>query len=273
VNGHVITIVQVQQAIAALPQNTPRDENTINLVANRLINDELLREEAAHVEVSDQEVAEMRAKLMAQANVTEEQVKKNLASQGLTAEDFDKAVKEQAQLQKLLEERLLLKEFSVSEEDARNYYLQNPNQFLQSEQAMMRTIIISSKERTLDQGRARAQEIIAKLNSTDFCALVNEYSDDENKDKCGVYVVPRGVLDPNLELAAFSTPANQTSVVTTNDGIYLVQTIQVQPAQVVPYTQIAASVQNDLRNAIFQQRLNLYLGTLRQEATIVSYLG
>jgi parvulin-like peptidyl-prolyl isomerase len=274
VNGQKITISQVQRALATLPESTPRDDNTVNLLLNSLINDELLRQEANEVEVTDKEIADRRAAIMAQANVTEEQITKNLAAQGLTMEDFEISVKEQTRLQKLLDERLLLKESSVSEEDARNYYLANPNQFLQSEQAVMRMILISSNGRTLDQGTARAQEVATKLNSTDFCELVVQYSDDAaTKEKCGVYIVPRGVIDANLELASFSTPVNQTSVVRTNTGIYFVQTLQVQPAQVIPYNQIAGNVETGLRNAILQQRLNLYLSVLRAEADITSYLG
>jgi foldase protein PrsA len=274
VNGEAIKIQEVQQALAALPEDTPRDENTVNLLLNRFINDKLLQQEAAKITVTQEEIAERRAAVVTQANITEEQIRQNLESQGLTMADFDKSIKEQVQLQKLLDQRILIKEFDISEEDARNYYLSNPNQFLQSEQAVMRMILISSNGRSREEGAARAQEIAVRLNSTDFCELVKEYSEDTpTKEKCGVYIVPRGILDPNLELAAFSTPVNQTSVVTTNNGIYFVQTIQVQSAQVIPYTQIATNVQAGLRNAIFEQRLNLYVSVLRHEAEIVSYLG
>jgi len=133
---------------------------------------------------------------------------------------------------------------------------------------------VSSAGKTLDEGRSRATFILNQMDERDFCELVKEYSDDaQSKDKCGVYVITRGVIDPNLELAAFSTPVNQSSVVTTDAGIHIVQTLQVVPAQVVPYTQVAQNVQLGLKNQEFQQRLNLYIVTLRNNADIVSYLG
>jgi parvulin-like peptidyl-prolyl isomerase len=85
--------------------------------------------------------------------------------------------------------------------------------------------------------------------------------------------VPRGVLNPDLEAASFGTPVNQTSVVTTEQGIHLVQTLQVVPTQVVPYQQVAGTLQSSLYTTVLQQRLNLYLQLLRVDADIVSYLG
>jgi hypothetical protein len=274
VNDDTITIAEVQQAIAALPENTPRDVNAINLVVNQLINQRLLQQAAAEVEVSAEEITQTRTDILEQANVTESDLGALLESQGASMEDFDQSVKEQAQLDKLFKQRLLSDDLAVTEEQAQEYYMTNPNAFLQSEQAVMRHILIAAQGRTEEQGITRAQAAIAALNSSDFCEVVRSFSDDEqSKDNCGVYVVPRGVLDPNLELASFSTPVNQTSVVTAPDGIHLVQTLQVVQAQVVPYNQVAGSLQADLRSALLQQRLNLYIATLRADAEIVSYLG
>ena len=187
---------------------------------------------------------------------------------------FDASIEQQAKLNKLLSTRLLTDELNVTDEQAREYYLTNTNQFVQPEQAAARFLIITSKDKTPAQDQQLQQEITSKLNKTDFCTLVSEYSDDQNsKDKCGLYLVPRGVLAPNLETAAFSTPTNQTSVVTTNQGVYFIQTVQVTPAGVTAYPQVALTLQSTLRNALLQQRLELYLTMLRANANITTYLG
>jgi peptidyl-prolyl cis-trans isomerase C len=273
VNGQPVTIAQIQSALAQLP-NVANDTATLNQVVNRVVNDELLRQEAAKVEVGEDEVAKVRASVLQQSNLTEEQLRQQLAAQNVSMQQFEQSARAQAQLEKLLTERLLLDEISVSEEDARNYYLENPNQFLRSEQAVGRYIYISLAGRSAEEAQVRAQDVYDKINSTDFCALVKEYSDDpQSKDNCGVYVIAHGVINPNLENAFFSTPANMTSVVTTDAGVYFVQTLQVNPTQVVPYAQIGQHVQSGLRNMLFEQRLNLYLMTLRAQANITSYLG
>jgi hypothetical protein len=66
---------------------------------------------------------------------------------------------------------------------------------------------------------------------------------------------------------------NQTAVVMTDAGIYFVQTLQVLPASVVPYADVAGQLQESMRVSETQARLALYLDVLRSKAEIVSYLG
>jgi parvulin-like peptidyl-prolyl isomerase len=269
VNGQTITNAQVRAAVERLPQDVPRDVDTLVAVINQLINDELLRQAAKDVEVDEEDITTQRTQALAQAGLTEETLPAELERQGVDAAEFDRSVVEQARLAKLLKERILLDTITVTEEDARDYYLANTNQFIQSEQAVARFIIIAGDDR-----ERVAREVSNKLASEDFCALVREYSvDDQSKENCGVYVVPRGVLNPEVEQAAFGTPQNQTALVDANDRVFLVQTLQVTPTQVVPYAQASGSVQTSLRSALIQQRLNLYSTTLRHDARIVSYLN
>lgn len=273
VNGEPIALEVIRSALAALPENQ-RDEASINVALNQIINDELLRQETQKYEVTPEEIAAARASILEQAGLTEATLAIELERQKVTAAQFEESVVQQAKLQRLLDERLLVKEIAVTDQDALTFYVNNPNQFLQTEQAVMRQVFIAAEGRGEEQIVGRAQAAVAALQSQDFCEVVKSYSDDaQSKENCGVYVVPRGVIDPNLELAAFSTPVNQTAVVTTQNGVHLVQTLQVTPASVVPYSQIAANLQANLRNTVLQQRLNLYLSSLRADADIVSYLG
>jgi parvulin-like peptidyl-prolyl isomerase len=272
VNGETVTIAQVQAAMAALPESSPRDLSALNLVVNQLINDELLRQEAAKVEATEKDREAARSQLA--PDLSDEELAKALADRGIERADFDAEIEAQARLRALFRIRLLSDEIDVSEDAVQEYYLANPNQFLQSEQAVMRHIFIKAEGRSAQEGRERAQMVANRMKGQDFCELVKEFSDDpQNKENCGVYVVPRGVLNPDLEAASFGTPVNQTSVVTTEQGIHLVQTLQVVPTQVVPYQQVAGTLQSSLYTTVLQQRLNLYLQLLRVDADIVSYLG
>ncbi|KKW36499.1 MAG: hypothetical protein UY85_C0084G0001 [Candidatus Peribacteria bacterium GW2011_GWB1_54_5] len=103
VNGGAITITQLQAAIDALPQNVPRDTNAIALAANQLINDELLRQEAAKIEVGADEIAAARASVLLQANLTEETLPARLSERGVSTEDFESQILAQAKLQALLD--------------------------------------------------------------------------------------------------------------------------------------------------------------------------
>ena len=271
VNGKQITKQQLQKAVSLLPNTTTIDNNMVAQLADSLINDEILRQEQEKVTVNESEIAKVRVSVLKQLGITEENVTALLKKQGLDAAAFDLQIEQQAKLEKLLSKKLLTDEIQITESAMKEYYLANTNEFVQSDQAIMRHIFLKG---TPDQTAKLAQIVSSSLNKTDFCELVNQYSDDtESKANCGIYTIPRGVVDPSLERAAFTTPTNQTSVVTTKDGIHFVQSLQVTNAQVVPYNKIVGNLQSGLRNAIFQQRLNLYLSILRANSNITTYLG
>ncbi len=255
VNGNDIPATMVQRALAALP----KEQRSVNTALNSVVNDELLRQEAADIVVTDEEVAAARSRIGS-----------SFSQEQLSGLDIDSLAEDRARLTKLLNDRLMVENISVSEESARNYYLQNTNQFIQSEQAVMRHILVGRENQTRDELLSRAQEVAKRIGTTDFCTLVREYSDDK-KEGCGTYTIPRGVVDPNLESAAFTTPAGNTTVVETPAGIHFVQTLRVIPAQVVSFSNVSEQLQTTLRNTVAQQRLNLYLQMLRGSADIVVY--
>lgn len=274
VNGEQMMLSQVQSVLDSLPEETPRDENTLGQVLNQMVNDELLRQEASMMSLSDEDMDAARSSWLSQQNLTEEALTELLVAQDVSVDEFYESLYAQARLTKLLQERLLLSDIAIAEEDARQFYLDNPNQFVQAEQAIMRHILVSAQGRSPEELGQRTQMILSRLNTTDFCQLVSDYSDDQqNKESCGVYVITRGIIDPNLEYASFNTPVGQTSVVTLDTGVHLVQTVRVVPAQVVPFAQVSQNLQNTLANTVFQQRLNLYLTMLRSDAEIKIYLA
>lgn len=271
VNGKAVTKTQLREAVASLPQGTQVDANTVAQLADNLIDKELLRQEEAKITVTSEEVAKVRENMLTQLDVKEEDLPALLAKQKIEVSAFNAEVEAQAKLEKLFSERLLTKDIQISDADAKEYYMANPNQFLLTEQAVMRHIFLKGKP---SEYAAKAQVVDSKLNNTDFCELVKQYSDDNaSVSQCGIYTIPHGVIDPNLERAGFATPVNKTSVVVTADGIHYVQTLKVTQAQVVPYADVSSKLQLNLRNVIFQQRLNLYLVSLRAKSNIVTFLA
>ncbi len=271
VNGEPIAYPEIQAALDALPN---ANEESINGVVNAIVNTRLLQQEAKTIEVTDEQVATARANILGVLGGNEANATQTLAAAGYDVSWLETQSVVAARVDELLRQRLLLDEVTVTENDAQAAYLADPNQFIRGEQAVARLIIIGSEGRTVAQGEARANELAAKVPTEDFCALVKEYSDDErSREQCGVYVLPRGVVDARLESAAFGTPVNQTAVVAVDDGIYFVQTLQVLPASVVPYADVSQQLQQSMRTTETQTRLALYIDVLRSKAEIVSYLG
>ncbi len=272
VNGVNVYLESVQRELDALSQSVPRDENALGQAINRAINNELIRQESLEMVVSEQDLEESRERVLGTLGLTEESLSTQIEDGVVDSEVFSSLVEEQARINKLLQERVLIGNIDVEDEQLQEFYMNNPNQFLRAESAVMRQILVSSSGRTAEQLQSRAQAVANFLQNNDFCETVNRFSDlEEGKNSCGTFVVPRGILQPDLEYSAFNTAENQTAVVQTDAGIHFVQTLQVVPAQMVPYSQAATQLEETLVNSVLQQRLAMYFLMLRGEADIVAY--
>jgi|GEM_PF-3524689 len=273
VNGQSITLTDVQTAIARLPKEA-RAQATVPATVNTLIDQELLRQATEDIEIPDAEVDAAVAKGWAKLGYTDEaSFVAALAEQGGSLDEYRTAVRGQLRLNKFLVDKGIAA-VNVTEEEARQFYLDNTNAFIVSEQARFRQLFIGfNASGGREAASARLKNALQQIRQgLDFCAAVQRYSDDEDsKDRCGEYTTARGVLLPSLEAAIFALKVNQSTVTESANGFHVIVMMEKRPTQVVPYAQAQQQVVGLLQNQLMQQRLNLYLLKLRAEADIVDY--
>jgi peptidyl-prolyl cis-trans isomerase C len=129
-----------------------------------------------------------------------------------------------------------------------------------TEQVHARHIVVATEE--------QARQILAELQGgADFAALAREQSLDvatrDNGGDLGWF--PRGLVDPELERAAFALqPGEFSDVVALGEGYHIIQVVERDAARPLsPETQI------DLRLALFDQ----WLAEQRAAADIVRFVG
>lgn len=267
VNNEPILFTQVQASFAALPEEEQTVES-INSIVDQLVTQELLRQEASLYEV---DVDAAYDSLVEQSSLDKVEFLERLAELNVTEEAVRNQLRAQLQVQALLDDKL--GSVDVDDEDARQFYLDNVDAFIISEQVQFQQIFIGFEGRTQEQAGLRAQAAIRSLNTTDFCTVVKTYSDDvDSIERCGVYTIPRGVVFPAIEQAVFSLQPNQVGAVQSDAGIHILNIINKQDAGVVNYNEAAEQVLGLLVNQVQQLRLNAYLASLRNGAELVSYL-
>lgn len=157
-----------------------------------LIQEKLALKEAQRqgLQPSQDEINQEIEKLEKQYNITEDQLKQNLSSQGKTWEQFQESVAEQIMRQKIYDQ--VTGTVTVTEQDIQDYFNQYHKNYDQTEQVALKFIFLSnvmtmngnrSEEDTIKLGN----EIIQKLkNGEDFGSLAQQYCDDQNiKSKKG----------------------------------------------------------------------------------------
>jgi peptidyl-prolyl cis-trans isomerase C len=120
---------------------------------------------------------------------------------------------------------------------AHEQYLANPEQFQAPEQVHVSHILISTKEQSEAEARARAEEVLALVNNGEkpFAELALEYSQDasvqQNRGDLGY--IARGRMVKPFEEAAFAMqkPGEISPIVETQYGFHIIRFADRKPAR------------------------------------------
>jgi len=183
-----------------------RDPNMISVqeqemykeVLDRMIDDRLEEQQAdkAHISVSSDEIDRAIDNIINQAQatqgraVTKQDVLSEIHRRGMTEQEFRDELRRQILEGKLLELRVRPR-VRVTEQDARSTYQRFAQDTREQQSVEVRIIALrvqrQAEPREFKARMALAEEIVRRARSgTDFCALVQQYSDDiTTRATCG----------------------------------------------------------------------------------------
>ena len=128
-----------------------------------------------------------------------------------------------------------IKEVSVSEEEARQFYEEHPERFEHPEMVKVAHILVSDK--------ALAEELLQQLKAgADFAALAKEHSLDKESVAHGGLLpwFSRGQMEAHFEEAAFSLePGQISSVIETSHGYHIIRAEGKEPAKKQSFSEVA----------------------------------
>ena len=186
---------------------------------------------------------------------------------GLTVDQFNKQLEEQAVSEQVVE-RMLKDEIGVSDAAVRTYYDEHQEEFTYPESVRAAHILIATNDRThgqpLSEGELRRREQLARTlvqrarTERDFAQLVKEHSEDlGSKDTGGEYTFSRGRMVPEFEAAAFSMKPGQVSdVVRSRFGFHIIKLLEKLPPKVEPFENVSTDIKANLELVEIQKRLN-----------------
>jgi parvulin-like peptidyl-prolyl isomerase len=171
---------------------------------------------------------------------------------------------------------------SVSDDEVKKFYDENPSRFEQAEQVRASHVLIGTRDQatggdlTDDEKKAKrklADDIRKRAAAgEDFAKLAKEFSDDPgSKDNGGEYTFGRGKMVPEFEAAAFSLNTNQVSdVVTTQFGYHIIKLSEKIPAKMISLTEVADDLKEGLKSQELQKQLREtdLLEKLQQDASV-----
>jgi peptidyl-prolyl cis-trans isomerase C len=224
------------------------------------------------------ELAEKNFELIAKRLGTDEALQRQLKAVGMTREELLRRMADESTAAVVLEREMNI---TISDEEARKFYDENPAPFEQPERVRASHILLSTRDPNTGEPlsaeqkaakRKLAEELLKRArDGEDFAKLAREYSEDPgSRERGGEYTFPRGVMVAEFEAAAFALNTNQISdIVTTSYGYHIIKLHEKIPARKVPFEEARDDIKEGLKQREIARRLSDYMEQLKREKHVV----
>ena len=148
----------------------------------------------------------------------------------------------------------MLERITLTDEEAKLFYDEHPEQFLQPAQVSARHILVSDA--------AEMERILAEIEAgTSFEEAAQRYSTCPSREMGGhLGFFGRGQMVPEFERVAFETEVGEISgIVTTQFGVHVIKVEAKTPESVVPFEDVVEQIKPHLLN---QKRSEAYYAEL-----------
>jgi peptidyl-prolyl cis-trans isomerase C len=283
VNDEPITAAELNMVLARVAgefanQGRQPDAKELRGAAlNRAIDTKLLAQEARKQELKleDGTVERVLAQIEKQVG-GRETLDANLATIGLTRQKLTRNVQEAELAQRYLDTQIA-PGIEVSDEQVKQYYEANPEQFEAPEQVRARHILIKLDKDVDDaqreQARKRAEAARERaVAGEDFAALASELSEGPSASKggdLGFFEAGR-MVKPFSDAAFALEPGEVSPVVETRFGYHVIKLEERKPAETLQLEKVFDNLRGFLASRRLNQAVSAKLGSLRETATIVT---
>ena len=222
--------------------------------------------------VTDEQVTEEIKKIAGQKGQTMEEVEAEIAKMGMTLEDIKGQVRMQMQMTALMES--VNPDGVVTEADAKKFYEENPQHFVQKDQVQASHILCGKRGIKEDEYPAELEKIEAAKARLDageaFEDVAKDVSTCPSSAKGGdLGFFGKGQMDPAFEKAAFELePGQTTGVVKTSFGYHLIKVTDKKEAETKSFEESEEQITQFLTRQKQQGFWAEYSKTMREDATI-----
>ncbi|MGI6703926.1 MAG: SurA N-terminal domain-containing protein [Clostridia bacterium] len=234
-------------------------------VAEKLITDRLVLEDAEEegIEVTDAEV-DQEVKAIKDYFDDEKKYLDFLASQNLSEEEFTAQVRQDLVIGKYRQR--VVEPVTVSEEDIKKYYDENPKEF--------KNDTVKASHILLD-ARDEAEEVLAKAKAgEDFGALAAKYSVEQGAEttKGDLGEFGYGYMVEPFEKAAFALEEGEISdIVETQFGFHIIKVYEKTVVEPIPFEEARDDIEAMLTYYQQEEKYIEEVTKLREQADIKIY--
>ena len=250
----------------------------VDLRLRQAISERLVLQEAK-ASLTDPEKEELEARLdQSEKDMASEAGSRHALEGQLKGRGSSLAKEREKQRDRFLIQRLLRQKVApdvqVTHSDLLNLYNQvRAERYEQPERVHLALILIQKGDSAgEDQARALAQAVHQRASSgEDFAKLANTYSHDPMAAKGGDWgLVTRGAFRiKEVDDALFALKGGEVGpLIETPQVFYIIKALQRQDARTVPFTEVQAKLEDEVRQAKFNEAVSNYIQKLYERSFV-----
>jgi peptidyl-prolyl cis-trans isomerase C len=204
--------------------------------------------------------------------------KKALESMEVSEKEIRDQVQRGLAINRLLDTHVLQK-ITVTEEESKNFYKNNPDMFKQPELVKASHILIKvtpdAKESEKIQARKKIESVQKKVRQgEDFGLLAKANSEGPTAQREGdLGYFSRGRMAKPFEDAAFALKVGEVSeIVETQFGYHVIKLTDKKPPRTIPYEEVQMKLEQHLKNEKEKTEIKSYIENLKKSAKIKRFI-
>jgi peptidyl-prolyl cis-trans isomerase C len=197
-----------------------------------------------------------------------------LKEMGFTEETLKTQIQDGLTIKNLIDKEVVQK-LSLSDQQVRAYYDDNPNLFQRPEQVKASHILVQVTQTADEAKKAEALTRIQALktridNGENFATLAMEHSDGPSKAKGGDlgFFGREQMVKPFSDAAFALQPGQVSDVVQTRFGYHLIRVTERQAEQTMAFNDVKEAIATRLRQEQEREKIDAYLEKLKEHAEI-----
>jgi parvulin-like peptidyl-prolyl isomerase len=284
VNQEIITLSEVEKWAGPFQEEIQtrdrlerreRVHEVYRKVLEKLIEEKLIDQEVKRsgIKVTSKEIGGALEEIKRRNIVTQEELEKALANEGLTLEAYKKEIEKGLQHMKLINWAVKV-ESKAGEREWRDFYQKNIDRYRNNESYRPSQILfLVPKEATpeeIREIRKKCQKILEKVKEgEDFGEMALLYSEDISaKDRGDLGYFKRGELLPELEKEALRLQVGEVSeIIRTNFGLHIIKILD-RKGGTLPFEEVKVKVEQDYREQEMEKAFQQFLSTLKERSVI-----
>ncbi len=279
VNDEVITLYELEQAEESLMRQmgeevpAGREAEVQRKVLDQLITKKLIDNQARSLGIAatDADVDNALNDVLTRGGITEEVLRKSLASQGVSYEEYRKDLGDQIEKARLISMEIQSK-IDLNEERLKNYYYEHIDDYTGRAGVRIGLIFLRRGDYgTKASLKARAEELQTRLDKgetfEELAALFSEGPAAANGGDLGF--IESGNLSPFISEAIAPLSEGEVSEpVKSSAGIHFIKLIERSDGEKRPFEKVRDTIHEILYNQEAEKRFNRWIQELKKKAYI-----